>query len=265
MARIRTIKPDFWTSDQIMSLSRNARLTFIGLWNFCDDEGRHKWSARQVKAEVFPGDDDIDAALVADWLGELERGGLVKRYRNGGDELLAVTGWHKHQRIDKRQKPKFAGPDDERSETVPGMVQPDRNGKERIGREDRTARSQANGRMRYPDDYPPGFVEIREEYPQRAGSDPNPAAVRALRSLLESEDGWSVARVRTAVEAYRQYCDRSGIAGTEKVMQLCSFLGPQKQGYLEDWQRAAKSARPRGGAAIEANNQQAARDFASED
>jgi len=34
MARIRTIKPEFWTAEQVMELSRDARLLFIGMWNF---------------------------------------------------------------------------------------------------------------------------------------------------------------------------------------------------------------------------------------
>ncbi len=44
MARIRTTKPEFWSSAQIIELSRDARLLFIGMWNFCDDNGRHKAS-----------------------------------------------------------------------------------------------------------------------------------------------------------------------------------------------------------------------------
>ncbi|KKK60207.1 hypothetical protein LCGC14_3026700, partial [marine sediment metagenome] len=39
MARIRTVKPDFWTSEDVAAVSRNARLLFIGLLNFADDVG----------------------------------------------------------------------------------------------------------------------------------------------------------------------------------------------------------------------------------
>jgi len=39
MARIRTIKPEFWTDGDMFKLSRDARLFYIGLWNFCDDNG----------------------------------------------------------------------------------------------------------------------------------------------------------------------------------------------------------------------------------
>ena len=39
MARIRTIKPQFWDDLKIGRLSRDARLLYIGLWNFADDLG----------------------------------------------------------------------------------------------------------------------------------------------------------------------------------------------------------------------------------
>ena len=41
MARIRSIKPEFWTAEQVMECSPMARLLFIGMWNFCDDGGNH--------------------------------------------------------------------------------------------------------------------------------------------------------------------------------------------------------------------------------
>jgi hypothetical protein len=49
MARIRTVKPEFWTSEQVMELSPLARLAFIGMWNFCDDAGVHTASAKRLK------------------------------------------------------------------------------------------------------------------------------------------------------------------------------------------------------------------------
>lgn len=100
MSRIRTIKPEFWTSEQVVSCSPNARLLFIGLWNFCDDHGVHPASYLRLKAEVFPVDsfsmDDIKC-----WVGELITNDLVREYAVGNDSYWIVTGWAKHQRIDK--------------------------------------------------------------------------------------------------------------------------------------------------------------------
>ena len=103
MSRIRTIKPEFWISEQVMSCSHSARLLFIGLWNFCDDGGIHAANIRKLKAEVFPGDEatliDVDG-----WMKELIKQRLVveftAQYNGESCNFWFVTGW-KHQRIDK--------------------------------------------------------------------------------------------------------------------------------------------------------------------
>lgn len=105
MARIRSIKPEFWTSEQVMELSRDARLAFIGLWNFCDDAGIHPASPKRLKAEVFPADDltSEDVRRLVDELLNLE---LVNEYEVDGQTFWIVTGWH-HQKI---EKPTFQHP-----------------------------------------------------------------------------------------------------------------------------------------------------------
>lgn len=99
MARIRSIKPEFWSNEQVMSCSPLSRLLFIGLWNFCDDSGVHPLKPISIKALVFPGD-DIDSASIRRALDELYQNDLISLYSSGGKEYLQVTGWH-HQRIDK--------------------------------------------------------------------------------------------------------------------------------------------------------------------
>lgn len=99
MARIRTIKPEFWSSEQVMECSPLARLMFIGIWNFCDDGGRHPASAKTIKALVFPGD-DITADEIQALLLELSLNGLLSLYEASGKQYLQVSGWQ-HQKIDK--------------------------------------------------------------------------------------------------------------------------------------------------------------------
>lgn len=100
MARIRSIKPEFWSSEQVMECSPTARLLFIGLWNFCDDAGNHVASAKTIKAEIFPGD-DISSTDVQRMLDELSSNSLIAFYANGEKQYLHVTGWKKHQKIDR--------------------------------------------------------------------------------------------------------------------------------------------------------------------
>ena len=99
MARIRTIKPEFWTSEQVMECSPTARLLFIGMWNFCDDAGIHPASAKTLKAEVFPAD-DINATDVQRLVDDLLTNGLIVEYESAGKRYWQVTGWH-HQKIEK--------------------------------------------------------------------------------------------------------------------------------------------------------------------
>jgi len=91
-----------------MECSPNARLLFIGLWNFCDDSGRHPLTPRQIKALIFPSD-DISVENVRGMLDELSMNGLIVTYVIEDKEYLQVTGWS-HQKIDRPQKPKYPGP-----------------------------------------------------------------------------------------------------------------------------------------------------------
>lgn len=111
MARIRTIKPEFHTSEQVMECSRDARLLFVSLWNFCDDRGVHPNNARTIKARVFPGDEDMDSATVRLLIDELSSNSLIKFYVVDDKEYILVLGWH-HQKIDKPSYKYPAPPDD---------------------------------------------------------------------------------------------------------------------------------------------------------
>lgn len=96
MARMRTIKPEFFTSEQIVDCSVSARLLFIGLWCFCDDGGVHPASERRLKMEVFPADNVDVAPLIKELIGKR----LVVEYEADGQRYWQVTGW-KHQKIDR--------------------------------------------------------------------------------------------------------------------------------------------------------------------
>lgn len=99
MARIRSIKPEFWTSEQLSECSALARLLFVGMWSFSDDNGIHPASVARLKMEIFPSD-DFTRAQIGEWVDQLIRVGLVRAYDVEGESFWQVTGWH-HQRIDK--------------------------------------------------------------------------------------------------------------------------------------------------------------------
>lgn len=103
MARIRSIKPDFWTDEKAVELSAFARLLFIGLWNFADDEGRMVYSQKKIKMQIFPSD-SID---ISELFGEIRREKMIDIYVVDNIEYLQVINFAKHQKIDKRTASKL--------------------------------------------------------------------------------------------------------------------------------------------------------------
>jgi hypothetical protein len=116
--RIRTIRPEFWESPQVGALGVSARLTFIGLWNLADREGRLKDRPEHIAIKLFPYD-RVKPSRVDAWLGELARAGLIIRYHRGGEAYLAIPTWQRHQRPHPHEAPSEIPPPptDEESST----------------------------------------------------------------------------------------------------------------------------------------------------
>lgn len=96
MARIRTIKPEFFTSEDIVSLTPFARLLYIATWCEADKEGRLVWKPMTFKLRYFPGDScDIHALCQ-----EIVSAGMVKLY---GDGLAYIPQFGKHQHVNPRE------------------------------------------------------------------------------------------------------------------------------------------------------------------
>lgn len=98
MARIRTLKPTIWDSEQLAEVSVNARLLFVGLITQADDEGRLKGSAKLIKSQVFPYD-DFTSGDIAEWLQELSGEGLIHWFEVNGKQFVELPTWRKHQRV----------------------------------------------------------------------------------------------------------------------------------------------------------------------
>lgn len=104
MARIRSIKPDFWTDGDVVALSYAARLLFIGSWNFAlCDYGHVADDAVRLKMQVLPAD-DVDAQSLIDEL--VASGRMVRLVGSDGRTYLHVKRFTEHQRIEKRWTPR---------------------------------------------------------------------------------------------------------------------------------------------------------------
>lgn len=126
MARMRYIKPEYWTDSVIVRLSPWARLLYIGTWNFAlCDHGHLEDDALQLKMKVFPADNvDIDATL-----GELVAAGRITRLiGSDGRRYLHIARLDNHQKTDPRFTPRCPAcnddaltSDDAPSETLPSL------------------------------------------------------------------------------------------------------------------------------------------------
>lgn len=126
MPRIRTIKPEFWTSEKLATRlpgpeGRQARLLFIGLWNLAEDKtGVTRGNPAFLKGALFVYDDDVTARDVERWLALLEAGGFIVRYQRDGSSYVWVRKFLDHQRIEKPSKATLPEPseDEKRSSTA---------------------------------------------------------------------------------------------------------------------------------------------------
>jgi hypothetical protein len=109
VARIRTIKPEFFTSLTIAALPVEARLTFIGLWTHVDDEGRCVDETRLIRAALWALDDRSFGDVEKD-LQQLADASLIRRYTVDGKRFLIIVGWSEHQKINRPTRSKLPPP-----------------------------------------------------------------------------------------------------------------------------------------------------------
>jgi len=107
--RIRSIKPEFWASENMAALSRDERLVFIGLWSLADDEGRFRANPRYIAGQLLPYDED-GLVVVSRALARLREQAAVTLYEVDGSSYGLVTGWGRHQKIDRPSKSRLPDP-----------------------------------------------------------------------------------------------------------------------------------------------------------
>ena len=109
--RIRSIKPEFWRSRSISSLSIEDRLLFVGLWSYVDDNGVGIDRVSNIAADLFADDLETDPretfARVSRGLQHLSAASRIVRYTVDERPFLQIEGWGEHQRIDRPAKPRY--------------------------------------------------------------------------------------------------------------------------------------------------------------
>ena len=99
MGRIRTVKPDFFLSEDLAQHPPLTRLLFLGLLTLADCDGRLGDRPKRIKVQVLPYDEcDVDEALDA-----LASTGQIVRYEVEGERFLEVCAFRKHQRLSGKE------------------------------------------------------------------------------------------------------------------------------------------------------------------
>ncbi|MGV9427972.1 hypothetical protein ACWDO7_27240 [Streptomyces sp. NPDC003656] len=102
MARIRTIKPEAFTSESLAEVTVEAERTFFGLLTQADDHGRHRDNAAIIAGLLWPLRAEHTSVHVEDDLHQLANAGLICRYTGcDGRRYLHIVTWSAHQKIDK--------------------------------------------------------------------------------------------------------------------------------------------------------------------
>ena len=100
MARNRMIKPKFWDDTKIGRLTRDARLLYIGLWNFSDDIGVVIGDSIWLKSKIFPYD-QIQIQQFEKWMNELVINGFICLLSYKGERFIYLPNFTRHQVINK--------------------------------------------------------------------------------------------------------------------------------------------------------------------
>jgi len=104
MARIRTIKPDFFRHELLQDLEianpgMYPMMVFEALWGHCDSKGRFEWKPRTLKLDILP----FLPFDMATTLGILEVSGMLHRYVVDGKEYGVIHTFEKHQRLSGKE------------------------------------------------------------------------------------------------------------------------------------------------------------------
>ncbi len=141
MARIRTIKPEFWLDEDLSELSCETHMFAAALLNHCDDEGYFKANPKLLHAQIFALRDTDSTTTVL--VQNLEKTGYLTVFTGtDGKKYGHVTNFNKHQTINKAKPSKIKGlkpvpyPDGTPTEQLP------------LGKEQGTGKGKEQGKER---------------------------------------------------------------------------------------------------------------------
>lgn len=94
------IKPKFWDDAKIAKISRDARLVYIGMWNFCDDLGVIRANSVWIKSKIFPFD-QMQIQQFDKICQEILRNGFISLFSYRDEKFYYLPKFSLHQKINK--------------------------------------------------------------------------------------------------------------------------------------------------------------------
>lgn len=196
MARIRTIKPDFFRDEELQDLEAAnpgcyTMLVYAGLWGHCDKNGTFEYRPRQLKLDILPFIPfNMDQALEL-----LSGAGFICPFEADGKKYAHIPEFTKHQRINGKEAQEEA----KYPEFVPGKQRGSNGeaveitGREGKGREGNTS---------------PGSIPVKSPRAKRSGIPENFCVSEANREWA-SKNG--VADLLPAyLDYFRDYAKSNG-------------------------------------------------------
>lgn len=223
MARARSLKPGFFTNEDLIELPFEYRLLFAGLWTLADRAGRLEDRPKRIKLNVFPGDNvDCDAGLSA-----LAERKFIERYSVGGIRYIQVLAWAKHQSPHvKEASSTIPAPCENSACTSVAALTPSSLTPDSPFSDSGSLRSPPSASATPANNEPEWFDEFKREYPNRSGDQGWRKAQRAAHARIA--EGHTPAEFIDGARRYAAFCEATQKTGTEFVKQACSFLGPDK-------------------------------------
>lgn len=222
MPKIRGFKADLWTDEDFVELSPFARLLWMGMWNYCCDNGHLADKSKQIKMRVLPTDDVNCAEL----LRELEANRRIMRK----DGVITVPNFTKHQKPDKRY---FVTCD------VPGCTKPDGDSQ----RETRGGHTEARGGLtvgsRGPRD------EVNRSEVNRSDGEGSAAGKPRTTIAKQLPDDWQPSEAHGRLAAERGVNVREE---ADKFRDWCAGNGSTKKDWeatFRNWLRNARGSNVR--------------------
>lgn len=190
MARIRTIKPEFWSHPVMSKEPAEVRLLAIALLNLADDEGYFLATPALVRSFAFPLDEDSTNARRG--LARLsDVGWIVVREHPSHGPVGVVVNFAKHQRIDRPSPSRIKVYHVDESSTNPRRILDDQSTLDQGAREQGN-KGTGNGKAETPRSarfVPPSLDEVAEYCAERGqGVDPE-----RWMNFYES-NGWKVGK-----------------------------------------------------------------------